>query len=187
MEKVVNYSNCQKCWAHKIIYAFLFIESICGFSACSSNDEENIFTDVEVCFSLLNAKGENCTTFKYGEKIYFDLVVKNKTDKNVYLRDNVFYNTYNINAFAVYTDNGLFVGYPFDGVNLSADKYLLLPKATIHWQSCWGMNPAESKDYDPFITESQRLPLAQGEYYTAFSFLYNGDRKVYKVFFKISE
>lgn len=172
-----------------LLQLFIAIVVCCGttfcLASCSSDDEEEVFKDVAVKFSLINEKGEECTTFKYGENITFDLVIKNRTDQGIELLDVIDDNNYFINAFAVYTSDGQIVGYPYDKMrNPNAD---LLPRGTIHWRTCWMVNPTETTDYAPFISTALKEPLPKGNYYTVFSFLYNGERKVFKASFRVIE
>ena len=172
-----------------LLQLFIAIAVCCGttlcLSSCSSDDEEEIFKDVAVKFSLFNEKGEETTTFKYGENIIFDLVIKNRTDQEVELLDSFDDSNYYINAFIIYTSDGLVVGYPYDLIR-DAEPYLL-PRETIHWRTCWMVNPTETTDYAPFISTALKEPLPKGNYYTVFSFLYNGERKVYKASFRVIE
>lgn len=172
-----------------LLQLFIAIVVCCGttfcLASCSSDDEEDFFKDVTVNLSLLNENSEKVSTFKYGENIYFDMYAINNTDQGIYLTDNIYYNRYSLYVFAIYTADGLFVGFPYDFLHLSADKYELLPKGTIHWQSCWGIDPEEGAVDDIFIINVKRNPLPIGDYYTVFSFLYNGERKVYKASFRV--
>lgn len=173
----------QTSWMKVCVNLLLCVGLITCFSSCSKEDDEE---DVKVEFSLLNDTGSKTTIFKVGENITFDLKVTNQTNEMVYLTDTLNAKEI-IKAFFIYTANGKVVGTPYD--MQTSDKAYIPQKSSIHWQACWMIKPTERDEdyYDPFFIENIKEPLPQGDYYTLFSYIYKGERKEYRLSFKITQ
>lgn len=181
MKERLCLSTIRKSWMKVCISLLLCTGFATCLSSCSKEDDEE---DVYVEFSLRNDTGKKATTFKVGENITFDLRVTNHTDETVYLTDTLNAKEI-IKAFFVYSANGKIVGTPYDWQ--TSEEAYVQNNSSIHWQACWIIKPTECDEdyYDPFFIKSIKEPLPQGDYYSVFSFIYNGERKEYRVYFKI--
>ncbi len=171
-----------------LFWAFLLVA---GFTACSNDidnntDKEEPWSsddDVLVDFSLLNDKGEKCSSFKENEVIFFDLVITNKRIGSLSILDgfkegsDIFFDK---DFFCVYTAKGEKINVPWTGMfcEYALHKALTIEAGTTYHVSCpWRYETSDNlgefvvsyplcKGFD---NENSLFPaLKKGDYYTEF-------------------
>ena len=172
----------------KLKLSFLLLPLIAAIgllvAACSSDEE--IAEDVAVDFYLSNEHGERANSFKCNENIYFNISLRNYSDKAICISDENEPNMI-MTVFGVFASDGNWVGFPYDSFSITDGNWELERNSVVNWHTCWMVHQTKNRDCSPFYMESLKDSLPKGEYYTEFSFLLNNEKKSYKVFFKIEE
>lgn len=172
-----------------ILKHFLFLLMLVGTGilvfSCSSEDEKQ--QAFEVSFKTTNEKGSYSTVFSNEENILFDLNITNNTGDTLTVNGNLFLDEI-LSSFKLYSSNGAFIGYPFNGIDLlkfQATASNFKPHESRSWQ-CLYMTHLTEMDYQsPFESKRLKDPLSQGEYYLLYSLTLGKETKTGKLTFKI--
>lgn len=160
-----------------------------------------------VQYCLRNQNGKRTTEFKYGDDIIFDISIANLTDDVVYIqgerdgRPTLFPTPYvksgiKDGIFNIHTEDGKFVGYPYDPV-LTGDQTAELricigvwPEEPLRWTATWS-----GKQYEGFMAGNKfhyykrgvaNKPLNPGKYYTEFEIrLAPNEKKMLRIDFSV--
>ncbi len=170
---------------------FLFI--LCSFvlTLSCSKDQDEVRNGIDLNFRLLNANGEEQTTFKSGDNIYFDLTIVNNCDtKIVYtfeewndrvIKSGICENGADMflpsadELFCVYDETGKEVGVPYDGMfcQFSEQTWMTIePHSTFHLRCTW-KETGRNEDITYPICGCANMPdLSIGKYQVSFRIKY---------------
>ena len=137
----------------RILFSLIAITLLATSMTSCNKDDEEIRNGIDLNFCLLNANGEEQTTFKSGDNIYFDLTIVNNCDtKMVYtfeewndrvVKSGICKNGADMflpsaeELFCVYDEAGKEVGVPYDGMfcQFTAQTWMTIePHSTSHIQ-----------------------------------------------------
>lgn len=140
-----------------------------------------------ISFKTINEKGEYTSVFNSEDNILFDLNITNNTGDTLTVNGNLFLDEI-LSSFKLYSSNGAFIGYPFNGIDLlkfQATASNFKPHESRSWQ-CLYMTHLTEMDYQsPFESKRLKDPLSQGEYYLLYSLTLGKETKTGKLTFKI--
>lgn len=161
----------------KLLLFMSMLISLGVFSACSKSDEfdsyvsssngkyevDSVQDDIHVSFSLLNDKGKPDSLFRYGEDICFELMITNKSDKDLFMFGDVRLGN---KLFAVYREDGTFVGTPWTsiGTDFSGNGIKIRPNSSGRYTCKWIGRGTDG----PIQKDHELDPLPKGSYYTKF-------------------
>lgn len=164
-------------------------------TACSSEEDEiNNNEDICVSFRLLNEKGEETSTFKSGENLFFDLQITNNSNTTMVfsserLNDMVvqlgisengadmFFPLSSEDFFCVYDKEGRKIGVPYTGIYCSGGCCKVIEShsaynARCNWKATMdGLWHHGNVTY-PLCKVDSMDDLPIGEYYVSFSIKY---------------
>ncbi len=138
-----------------------------GYNSDSRYEDDSVPDKIHISFSLLNDKGKQDSLYRYGEDICFELMITNKSDKDLFLFGDVFLGN---NLFAVYREDGIFVGTPWTsiGTDFSGAGIKIRPNSSERYTCKWiGLGGDR-----PIAKNHELDPLPKGSYYTMFSIKY---------------
>ena len=122
----------------------------------------------QIDYCLRNEKGITTSTFKQGENIYFDLIIKNTIEYEILLGETreILYS-----AASIYRSNGEYVGNPFDKLEMTKEYRMMTikPHAYTHWYCPWTFDEkfVSSLSYNlDFNSVSLKGSLPKGTYYS---------------------
>ena len=145
-----------------------------GDSVVLDADTLKAFEDYAIKFQLLNADNQPVTTFKEGENFTFVLTFINTGNKQFVLP------TEDMEFFPIYTNDGEFVGRPWD-YYVQSGIVAVNPKESISI-TCKAFgekdDPADTNNNSTKIAllkTTDKSPLSKGKYYTEFKIKINNE------------
>ena len=149
-----------------------------SFALLSCDDEEEVVPEyqiprkdvysfevdsIQVEFELLNARGEQTTTFNYGEDIIFDLKVYNNGNYPFW-RDA--WDILGHDMFGVYRSNGHYEGIPWHYYEGFVDAILrgIGAHSLKHWQCPWSSKSSVKPTFPLMLNKDNHI-LSKGSYY----------------------
>lgn len=174
----------------KYLYFLMSAVLIVMSAGCSSEGEDiNNTEGIITTFHLLNENGEETTTFKSGENIFFDLEIVNNCDtmmvftsenqNNIVIQQGIskdgadlFFPLSNEDLFSIYDKKGEKIGNPYTGLycNTSFMK-VIEPHSNYHARCNWKETGEGFWQPDvtfPFCKLGSMEDLPVGEYYISF-------------------
>lgn len=170
----------------------LFITSLLTLSfmimSCGEDDSppefqvpaETIYSSnldsIQVDFALLNIRGEQTTSFAYGEDIIFDLKVYNKRDRNFWIPSWKY--LLGDNMFRVFTSEGQDLGTSWYYEDIDVLMYrAILAHSEKHWQCPW-LSASTKEPTHPFVHKKKNRKLTKGKYYVVAPVHINDDKLI---------
>ena len=158
----------------KLLLMMSLLLTFSMFCACSNSDEmdsylsksnleneiDSLQDKIQVSISLLNDKGKPDSLFRYGEDICFELMITNKSDKELFFFDDIFLGN---DFFTVYREDGTYVGTPWTSIGTEfCGCVKIAPKSSERRRCKWiGMGADR-----PIEKKHELDPLPKGNYYT---------------------
>lgn len=175
----------------RILFSLIAITLLATSMTSCNKDDEEIRNGIDLNFCLLNANGEEQTTFKSGDNIYFDLTIVNNCDtKMVYtfeewndrvVKSGICKNGADMflpsaeELFCVYDEAGKEVGVPYDGMfcQFTAQTWMTIePHSTSHLRCTW-KETGRNEDITYPICGCANMPdLSIGKYQVSFRVKY---------------
>ena len=175
----------------RILFSLIAITLLATSMTSCNKDDEEIRNGIDLNFCLLNANGEEQTTFKSGDNIYFDLTIVNNCDtKMVYtfeewndrvVKSGICKNGADMflpsaeELFCVYDEAGKEVGVPYDGMfcQFTAQTWMTIePHSTSHLRCTW-KETGRNEDITYPICGCANMPdLSIGKYQVSFRIKY---------------
>ena len=175
----------------RLLFSLIAITLLATSMTSCNKDDEEIRNGIDLNFCLLNANGEEQTTFKSGDNIYFDLTIVNNCDtKMVYtfeewndrvVKSGICKNGADMflpsaeELFCVYYESGKEVGVPYDGMfcQFTAQTWMTIePHSTSHLRCTW-KETGRNEDITYPICGCANMPdLSIGKYQVSFRIKY---------------
>ena len=170
----------------KVLLIALLAGGGMGIISCSKECEDDAQQAVSISLTTINENGENATVFSSKENILFDLSIKNSTNDTIFLDEPFLLEI--VHSFKLYSFSDVFVGYPFDGIDMLKFQdtlYYLMPYESRHWLCMYMTHQSEIDLKSPLESNMIKEPLSHGEYYLLYSLTLNKETKTGKTTFII--
>lgn len=187
----------------RLLFSLIAIALLVTCMTSCDKDDEETRNGIDLNFRLLNANGEEQSTFKSGDNIYFDLTIVNNCDtKMIYtfeewndkvIKSGICENGADMflpsaeELFCVYDESGKEVGVPYGGMfcQYSAQTWMTIEAhSTSHLRCAW-KETGRSEDITYPICGSSNMPdLSIGKYKVSFRIKYRNKANSPKSDFK---